>query len=36
MTGLLELKALEKARDKLVSLQKESDPNTSALQHQVL
>ncbi len=36
MTGVLELKALEKARDKLVSLQKESDPNTSALQHQVL
>ena len=36
ITGVQELKALEIARDKLISLQKDSDPNTSAMQQQVL
>jgi hypothetical protein len=36
MTGVQELKALEKARDKLVSLQKENEVNNSMIQNQVL
>jgi hypothetical protein len=36
MTGVQELKALEKARDKLISLQKVNEVNNSMIQNQVL
>lgn len=34
--GMQELKALEKARDRLITLQKETDVNNSVVQNQVL